>query len=129
MLQTLLSSLKGEASNDAQALSTNRRHPRRTVDRCVAVIHGRTFPVENWSLGGILIAADDRLFGKDQDIELTVKFRLRNTIIDVTLNGHVVRKSTGKIAVRFEPLSQFIRRRFQQVIDDSVAAEFANSQI
>jgi len=128
MIQSLLSSLKFGASNDAESV-TNRNHLRRTVDRCVAVVHGRTFPVENWGLGGVLISADDRLFGKGQDVEMTVKFRLRNTILDITHKGHVVRKSAGRVAVQFEPLNQFISRQFQQVIDDAVAAEFANSQI
>ena len=127
MLQTLLSSLKAGTSNDAQ--TTKRRHPRRDVDRCVAVIHGRTFPVENWSLGGLLLAADERLFGKEQDIDLTVKFKLRNNIVDVSHRGTVVRKNNGKVAIRFEPLSQTITRQFQQVIDDYVAGSFADSQV
>ncbi len=127
MLQTLLSSLEAGTSNDAQA--TKRRHPRRDVDRCVAAIHGRTFPVENWSLGGLLLAADERLFGKEQDIDLTVKFKLRNNIVDVSHRGTVVRKNNGKVAIRFEPLSQTITRQFQQVIDDYVAGSFADSQV
>ena len=126
MLQTLISSLKAGTSNDRS--EPNRRHPRRDVDRCVAVIHGRTFPVENWSLGGVLLQADDRLFGKEQDIDFTVKFKLRNNLLDVNHRGTVVRKSAGKVAIRFEPLSQTINRQFQQVIDDYVAGEFANSQ-
>ncbi len=128
MLQTLLSSLKtGTSNNDEQ--ETKRSHPRRDVDRCVAVIHGRTFPVKDWSLGGVLIQADERLFGKEQDIDLTVKFKLRNNIIDVSHKGVVVRKSNGKVAVQFEPLSQTISRQFQQVIDDYVAGQFASSQV
>lgn len=126
MLQNLLSTLKAGASNDRQPAA--RRHPRRDVDRCVAVIHGRTFPVENWSLGGVMLQADERLFGKEQDIDLVVKFKLRNNLLDVSHRGRVVRKAPGKVAVQFEPLSQTISRQFQQVIDDYVAGEFANSQ-
>jgi len=126
MLQTLLSSLKADASNDSD--TTKRRFPRRDVDRCVASIHGRTFPVENWSLGGVLLNADERLFGKDQDIEVTIKFKLRNNILDVNHRGSVIRKTNGKVAIRFEPLSQTIKRQMQQVIDDQVAGEFASSQ-
>lgn len=126
MLQTLISNLKAGASNDKQV--SNRRYPRRNVDRCVVVIHGRTFPVENWSLGGVLLQADERLFGKGQDIDVMIKFKLRNTILDVAHKGVVVRKSSGKVALQFEPLTQMIRRKFQHVIDDSVAGEFADSQ-
>lgn len=126
MLQTLLSSLKAGASNDAG--DTKRRYPRRDIDRCVAMIHGRTFPVENWSLGGVLLNADDRMFGKDQDIDLTIKFKLRNNILDVDHKGTVIRKTNGKVAVQFEPLTHTIKRKMQQVIDDHVAGSFADSQ-
>ena len=90
MLQTLLSGLKANASNDAPS-GTKRRYPRRDVDRCVAVIHGQTFPIENWSLGGVLVAADERLFGLGKDIDMLIKFKLRSAIIDVPLQGNVVR--------------------------------------
>lgn len=95
MLQALLSSLKTSTSNDEQ--TTKRTHLRRGVDCCVAVIHGRTFPVENWSLGGVLLQTDERLFGKEQDIDLTVKFKLRNNIVDISHKGTVVRKTNGKV--------------------------------
>ena len=41
---------------------TRRRHPRRECDSCVGIIMGRTFPVQDWSQGGMLLTADDRLF-------------------------------------------------------------------
>lgn len=126
MLQTFLSSLRSMSSNDKEA--SRRRHPRRKVDRCVAVICGQAFPVEDWSPGGVQIAADDRLFSTNQDMELTIKFKLRNTILDIAHRGRVVRKSNQKVAFEFDPLPQSIRRAFQQVIDDQVAREFANSQ-
>lgn len=106
-----------------------RKSPRRESDRCVAVVYGQTFPVENWSFGGLLLSADERLFGADQDIEIGLKFKLRNTIVDIVQRGHVARKASGKVAIRFEPLEKAIRRSFQQVVDDAVASEFAHSQI
>lgn len=126
MLQTLLSALKANTSNDAKA--TRRRNPRREVDRCVAVVHGQTFPIENWSLGGVLLSADERLFSIGREIDLTLKFKLRNTIIDVPVKSHIVRKTRSRVALQFEPLTLTIRRTFQQVIDDHAAREFANSQ-
>lgn len=140
MLNSFLSSLRSRASNDvivdglrkkAQSLeeSTRRGAPRRAVDRCVSVVYGQTFPVENWSFGGILLAGDERMFGLGQALELTLKFKLHNKILDVPVHGHVVRKSAGKIAVKFEPLSQTIKRHFQLVVDDYVAREFAQSQM
>lgn len=127
MLQNFLSSLRANAGNDTE--QTRRRNPRRASDRCVVVVHGQTFPVQNWSAGGVLLQADERLFGAAQHIEFTLKFKLRNTIIDITHYANVVRKNRGSVALEFEPLTQTIRRMFQQVIDDSAAREFANSQI
>lgn len=126
MFSNFLASLRSVTSNDID--ETRRRSPRRGSDRCVAMVCGQTFPVENWSFGGVLISADERLFGTGQDIDITLKFKLRNTIIDVSHRGHVVRKSNGKVALEFEPLEKTIRRGFQQVIDDAVASEFATSQ-
>lgn len=126
MIQSLISGLMTGASNDKNPAA--RRHPRRDVDRCVAVIYGRTFPVENWSLGGILLAADERLFSLGQDIDVTIKFKLRNTLLDIEHGGRIVRKASGLVALEFRPLTQIINRQMQQVIDDYVAGEFANSQ-
>lgn len=126
MFSKFLTGLRANVTNDDA--ETRRATPRRGTDRCVATIYGHTFPVENWSFGGVLLNADERLFGAGQDIEIGLKFKLRNTIIDIAHRGHVVRKNTGKVAIRFEPLEKTIRRAFQQVIDDAVASEFANSQ-
>lgn len=127
MFSTFLAGLRANTSNDAS--ETQRRYPRRANDRCVIVVHGQIFPVENWSFGGVQLNADERLFGMGQTIDLTLKFKLRNTIVDVAHRANVVRKSNGKVALEFEPLSKTIQRGFQQVIDDAVASEFAISQI
>lgn len=126
MLKGFLSTLREQASNDQD--ETRRRHPRREIDRCVIDVCGQTFPIENWSPGGVLVAGDERLFGLGQDVEFSLKFKLRNTILDVKHRGHVVRKNNQKVAIKFEPVTQTIRRTFQQVIDDCIAGEFANSQ-
>jgi hypothetical protein len=127
MFSSFLASLRATTSNDSS--ETQRRHPRRGNDRCVVVIHGQTFPVENWSFGGVLLGADERLFGTTQDIDITLKFKLHNAILDVPHRGRVVRKTNGKVAIEFEALDKTIRRAFQQVLDDANASEFASSQI
>jgi hypothetical protein len=43
--------------------------------------------------------------------------------------GRVVRKTNGKVALEFKPLPQTISSRFQQVVDDYIAGQFASSQI
>ena len=119
--------LRASASNTTDL--TRRRHPRRDSDRCVAAIGGKTHPVENWSFGGVLVHSDDRVFADGQDVAVTLKFKLRNTILDVNLQGQVVRKGNHRVALKFANVGRAIARSFQQVIDDAVAREFANSQI
>jgi hypothetical protein len=126
MLHTLLSTLKNNTSNDEFA--SRRKHARRACDKCIAVIMGKSFPVSDWSPGGVLITADDRLFSNGQDIDFQLKFKLRNTILDIDHTGNVIRKGNGQVAIQFENLSKGIRKLFQQVMDDYVAREFANSQ-
>ena len=126
MFKGLFSTLR---SNAIEMPVSRRRHLRREVDRCVAVVNGTTYPIENWSLGGILLAGDERFFSVGQDMMLTLKFKLRNTIINLEHKGIIIRKTDGRIAVEFIPLSGASRRGFQQVIDDSVASEFVNSQV
>lgn len=126
MFNSFFNIIRAQASNDSE--TTRRADPRRETDRCIAFMEGRSFPIENWSMGGVLITADDRMFANDQPIDLALKFKLRNTIIDVPLQGKVVRKGQGRIALKFSPLAQMLRHRLQQVIDDQVATEFAESQ-
>lgn len=127
MFKGLFSALRSAPAADSPA--SRRRHLRRGSDRCVCVVNGTTYPIENWSLGGVLISSDERFFATGQEMALTLKFKLRNTIINLEHRGKVVRKAGGRVAVEFQPLSETIRRGFQQVIDDSVASEFVNSQV
>jgi hypothetical protein len=126
MLESFLSSLRTHASNDPA--ESRRRAPRRDEDRCVAVVCGQTFPVENWSFGGLLLNGNDKLFGAGMDVDITLKFKLRNTILDVTHRAKVVRKGNQKIALQFENVGKSIARTLQQVVDDAIAREFASSQ-
>lgn len=125
MIRSFLLNLK---SSHDEIIATRRRHPRRSEDRCVAVIYGQTFPVGDWSFGGVQIDADERLFGTHQEMDVGLKFRLGNRILDVAHKGRVVRKGRGRVALQFEPLTRAVRHVFQTVIDDHAAQEFANSQ-
>lgn len=116
------------ASDTSQNFVQRRNNVRRETDKCVAVLCGQTVPVENWSLGGVLMDGDDRLFAVGQNVEVTLKFKLRNMIMDITHYGQIVRKGSRKIAVAFEPIGLGTRRAFQHVIDDAVAGAFADSQ-
>lgn len=125
MLKQLLDSMKTEP----QAVKANRQHARRAGDRCVVLVNGKMHPIENWSSGGLLFVGDDRLFALGQDCDVTLKFKLRDDMINIEHKGAIVRKSDGKIAVRFAPISKKIQASFQQVVDDFVSQRFAESQL
>ncbi len=115
--------------SDIEADSTRRVFPRRAQDQCVSVIEGKTYPVENWSMGGVLVYGDGRLFPMDSTIDVTLKFRMRNNIVEVPHKARVVRKTYHNIALQFEPLTQNMRRNMQAVVDDYVTGQFADSQL
>lgn len=127
MILNFLSALRTSATNGAPM--SRRRHVRRAADKCVGVVAGQTYPVENWCPAGVLLSGDERTFGIGQDLPVTLKFKLRGAMVDINHRGRVVRKAPGKFALEFAPLTEAIRRSFQQVVDDSVANEFANSQV
>lgn len=126
MLKQLLDGLQLTTNPDMPV--SRRRHTRRACDNCVVIINGTTYPVENWSRGGLLVGGDHRKFMVGEDIDFTIKFKVANGIIEASHKGHVVRKGNLKFAIEFEPLTQTIANKFQQVIDDYITAEFANSQ-
>ncbi len=127
MFESILSSLKKKPAGDDGKIS-RRRYTRRNCDRCVSVIAGKAYPVEDWSIGGVLISGDSRLFALDQEYDVTLKFKLRNNLLDVPHKARVVRKNRNKIGMEFAPINDDIRHKFQSVVDDFVAAQFANSQ-
>lgn len=129
MFQGLIETLKSNASNDTATNANNlRTTPRRYTDKCVVGVDGKIMPVKDWSLGGFLATADARLYSVGQQVEFVLKFKIREMILDIPHVGTVVRKSNEKIAVEFKPLNSIVRRRFQRIIDDSIADEFATSQ-
>lgn len=126
MFGHLFSSLKAYNNNEHQ--TARRRYTRRECDKCVTVVNGKTYPVENWSLGGVLVNADEREFSTQDEVNVTLKFKLRDKIVDVPHAAKVVRKTRHKVAFEFKPLTQQIRSNFQNVVDDYVASQFAASQ-
>ena len=76
----------------------------------------------------MLIAADERLFAIDQECTFTLKFKLRDEIMEIDHKAKVVRKVPGKIALEYLALSKPVQAKFQQVVDDYVSQRFAESQ-
>lgn len=110
------------------AQNTKRKHARRADDRCVTIINGQMYPVENWSEGGMLVTADERIFALDQEYVFTLKFKLRDEIMEIDHKAKVVRKAPSKIALQYEPATKLVTSRFQKVVDDYVSQRFAESQ-
>lgn len=108
---------------------SKRKSPRRPAENCISMIDGRAYPVFNWSDGGMLLQADDRLFSLNAPVDVTMKFRLSGKIVDVPHRGRIIRKARDKLAIQFEPLTREIQNKFKQVIDDLVTTEFAESQM
>lgn len=127
MFDNLFRSLKADNTNEQGAL--RRKHSRRDCDQCVIKIGDKTYPVDNWSLGGFMINADSRTFSAKDAVDAVLKFKLSNKIIDVTHTAKVVRKTNSKVAFQFAPVPRDIRGKLQSVIDDHVTSQFANSQI
>ncbi len=120
--------LMDDASNDL-ANSTRRKFPRRAADNCVSLINGKAYPVHNWSDGGMLVQADDRLFSEAAPVEVTMKFRLNGRIMDIPHRGRIIRKMRDRLAIQFDPLTREVNRKFKEVVDDYVTREFAESQM
>lgn len=114
-------------TEDSEA--SRRASPRREADNCITVIDGKAYPVHNWSDGGLLVQADERMFSMSAPLEMTMKFRVSGNIIDIAHRGRVIRKTRDRLAIQFEPLTRDVARRFKQVVDDFVTREFMESQM
>lgn len=126
MFGKIISAFAKEDPKEARHIS--RRHARRAGDQCVTLVDGKMLPVENWSAGGLLVAADDRLFALNQDCNVTLKFKLRDKVLDIAHSGKVIRKSANKIAIQFTPLTKAVQDDFKKVVDDFVTQRFIETQ-
>ena len=127
MFGTLFASLKADNNNEMP--NHRRKYSRRDCDQCIIKIDGKSYPVEDWSLGGFAIKADSRTFSSQEPVEMTLKFKLSNKIIDIAHKATVVRKTRNKVGFEFAPITRAIRGKFQSVVDDYVTSEFARSQM
>lgn len=115
MIKSIVNKLQLDASNDS--FTSKREHQRRQTDPCIIEINGKPMPVLDWSMGGVQVMTEDRLFGQGDQVDFTLKFKIDKTILDVEHKGYVVRKAEGRIALEFEPLDSSLRNRFTEIYD------------
>ena len=132
MLQTIMTALGFKttySSDGGDGLTSRRAHPRRTCDQVVGFVNGRAHPVLDWSPGGVRVFADSRPVAIGDEIDVEMKFHLRDELVSLKHTGKVVRKTSESVSLQFLPVTNDIRRIFQHVIDDFNAREFAGSQV
>lgn len=132
MLQTIMTALgfqKTFTSDDGgNGFSSRRSHPRRTCDQVISFVDGKPHPVLDWSPGGVRVFADTRPIEIGSEMEVELKFHLREELVGMKHVAKVVRKTAESVSLQFQPLTGDIRKTFQHVIDDFNAREFAGSQ-
>ena len=132
MLQNIMTAfgIKNSVSGDGTGgFSSRRQFPRRGCDQCVGFINGKPHPVLDWSPGGIRVFADSRPLSIGEEMDIELKFHLRDQLVNVKHTAKIVRKSNDSVSFQFLPTNDSIRKVFQTVIDDFNAREFAGSQV
>ncbi len=97
--------------------------------RSVCMIGSTPYPVIDWSMGGVQIAADPRMFSQNQKLNMTLKFKLHRSILKISCRAKIVRKTADRLGLKFESFNKDIHQLFLKVVDDYVSNEFAESQI
>lgn len=131
MLQSIMTALGFKttfSSDGGDSLSSRRAYPRRTCDQVVSFVNGKAHPVLDWCPGGLRVFADSRPVAIGEEIQVEMKFHLREELITMKHIATVVRKSSESVSLQFKPLTNDIRNTFQHVIDDFNARDFAGSQ-
>ena len=103
-------------SND-DSPSMRRRYPRRNHDICILEIAGKHYPVKDWSMGGALIELTDPSYSLGQVIDFTIKFKLKDRVLDVDHSATIIRKSRNYIALAFADLPGDTRSEFNTIIN------------
>lgn len=131
MLQNIMTAfgLKKDGSTTGGSEITSRRaYPRRSSDQCIGMVNGKAHPVLDWSPGGLRIFADPRPIAVGEEMDIEMKFHLRDKMIQVNHRAVAVRKGAECVSFQFLPLNSETRKTFQYVIDDFNVSEFAESQ-
>ena len=115
MLNALLSHFKSRPS--AEETECRRSFPRRRHDACICIINGHPYAVENWSMGGVLIRGNARMLKENEDIDITLKFRVHKGVLCIDQPARVLRRSRHKTALIFPVISEENRHQFMHILE------------
>ena len=82
----------------------------------------------DWSPGGLRVYADARPINLGQEMDVEMKFHLRDQLVSIRQKAMVVCKGQDNVSYSFLPLDEESRATFQNVINDFNTREFAGSQ-
>lgn len=129
MIQTVLSAL-GIKGDDSIAERTKRRFERRKGnEKSMIEVNGKQFSLTDWSEGGAFFEGSDVPLALGQELNFTLKFKMRHGIVAVRHKGRVVRSAMKGAAVQFDPLTRDIKRQFDRVVDGLISENFMASQV
>jgi len=99
-----------------------------TINKSSCLISGQSYPILDWSMGGIQIDVSNFPYKLQDRIDLILKFELSISILDIPCRAKVVRKNSNHVGLKFEATSKHRREELFRVVDYNVANEFALSQ-
>ncbi len=128
MFDKVFANMKNKIGNDQHNSATQeehaghskRKYTRRICDTCASTVNGQDFPVVDWSLGGMQVSGDVRTFSLDDNVDIMLKFKLSDTVVNIPHKARIVRKSHEKLGLQFTPLTKAVRDDLQNVVDDYV---------
>ena len=106
-----------------------RKFLRRDGGSSTVMINGKEFLVENWSEGGLLLAANsNHAFQRGDELDMLIKFSLPYNTINIRHEGQIIRTAKeGGIAMQFKEMPQEVKRQFDRVVDSIIAEGFVLS--
>ena len=129
MIQTILSALGIREDSDFVARTKRRFVRRKGNEKSVIEVNGKSFEVTDWSEGGAYFEGSDVPLALGQELDFTLKFRLRHGMVDVRHKGRIVRSAMKGVAVQFDPLNRDIKRQLDRVVDGMISENFMASQV
>ena len=107
--------IKRNGVANADMPATRRRYERRENDICIAKMAGQSYPVSDWSYGGLKLDTDGRSFQLGHMFYVTLSIKTQNRIWDINHTAQVVRRNDNTVALQFDPLPGHVRTQMEAV--------------